>query len=51
VRVSRGDLVNLETVRRIEGPGDGSGWLGLADGSRVRVSRRRWQDVRDQLEA
>jgi DNA-binding LytR/AlgR family response regulator len=51
VRVSRGDLVNLETVRRIEGPGDGSGWLELADGSRVRVSRRRWQDVRDQLEA
>ena len=51
VRVSRGDLVNLETVRRIEGPGDGGGWLELADGSRVRVSRRRWQDVRDQLEA
>lgn len=51
VRVSRGDLVNLESVRRIEGPGDGSGWLELADGSRVRVSRRRWQDVRDQLEA
>jgi DNA-binding LytR/AlgR family response regulator len=51
VRVSRGDLVNLDGVRRIEGTGDGSGWLELADASRVRVSRRRWQDVRNQLEA
>jgi DNA-binding LytR/AlgR family response regulator len=51
VRVSRGDLVNLDGVRRIEGTGDGSGWLELADGNRVRVSRRRWQDVRNQLEA
>lgn len=50
VRVSRGDLVNLDAVRRILAAGDGTGELELPDGSRVRVSRRRFADVRDALQ-
>jgi DNA-binding LytR/AlgR family response regulator len=51
VRVSRGDLVNLEAVTRILAAGDGTGTLELADGTRVRVSRRRFVDVRRALES
>jgi len=51
VRVSRGDLVNLDSVSRIVAAGDGTGTLELADGTRVRVSRRRFMDVRRTLES
>lgn len=50
VRVSRGDLVNIDAVRRILATGDGTGELELEDGARVRVSRRRFGDVRRALE-
>lgn len=50
VRVSRGDLVNLDAVVRILPSGDGAGELELAEGTRVRVSRRRFADVRRILE-
>lgn len=46
VRVSRADLVNLSHVVRIAGHGDGSATIGLAEGSDVRVSRRRAAEVR-----
>lgn len=50
VRVSRGDLVNVEAVTRILVSGDGAGELELSDRARVRVSRRRFADVRRILE-
>jgi DNA-binding LytR/AlgR family response regulator len=46
VRVSRADLVNLAHVQGIASNGDGSATLTLADGQKVRVSRRRAADVR-----
>ena len=46
VRVSRGDLVNIDAVRRIDPAEDGAATLTLADGALVRVSRRRAADVR-----
>jgi DNA-binding LytR/AlgR family response regulator len=51
IRVSRGDLVNLDSVSRIVASGDGTGTLELADSTRVRVSRRRFGDVRRALES
>lgn len=51
LRVSRGDLVNEGAVTRILPAGDGTGELELSDGTRVRVSRRRFADVRDALQA
>ena len=50
VRVSRGELVNLDRVDRIASNGDGSATLTLADGSLVHVSRRRAADVREVLD-
>lgn len=50
VRVSRGDLVNTASIIRILPAGDGTGELELADGSRVRVSRRRFGEVKGVLE-
>ena len=50
VRVSRSDLVNADAVTRILPAGDGTGTLELSDGTRVRVSRRRFVDVRRSLE-
>lgn len=49
LRVNRGDLVNGAAVTRILAAGDGTGELELADGTRVRVSRRRFVDVRSAL--
>jgi len=51
VRASRGDLVNVERVAAISGLRDGSAMLVLKDGSKVRVSRRRTQNVRAALES
>lgn len=51
LRVNRGDLVNAAAVSRIFAPGDGTGELELDDGTRVRVSRRRFVDIRRALEA
>jgi DNA-binding LytR/AlgR family response regulator len=50
VRTSRADLVNVEAIERIATNGDGSAMLTLADGSTVRVSRRRAAEVRERLE-
>lgn len=50
VRASRADLVNVEAVEKIVTNGDGSATLTLADGSTVRVSRRRAAEVRARLE-
>lgn len=50
VRASRGDLVNLGRVTRIENSGDGLAVLTLSDNTRVNVSRRRVPDVRRALE-
>lgn len=50
LRVNRGDLVRVSAVRRILAPGDGTGELELTDGATVRVSRRRFADVRRALE-
>lgn len=41
IRVSRADLVSLARIQRIAGNGDGSATLSMADGTVVRVSRRR----------
>jgi two-component system, LytTR family, response regulator AlgR len=49
VRVSRGDLVNRDYVTHIASNGDGSATLTLADGARVRVSRRRAAEARAAL--
>jgi two-component system, LytTR family, response regulator len=49
VRVSRGDLVNIEAIRRIDPAEDGAATLTLADGTQVRVSRRRAADVKQVL--
>ncbi len=51
VRISRGDLVNIDAVARILAAGDGSGELELSDGTRLRISRRRFADVRRTLES
>lgn len=50
VRTSRADLVNVEAIERITTNGDGSAMLTLADGTTVRVSRRRAAEVRERLE-
>lgn len=50
LRVNRGDLVRVSAVRRILAPGDGTGELELTDGSTIRVSRRRFAEVRRALE-
>lgn len=50
VRVSRAELVHMEHVRRVATGGDGSGTLELSNGSEVRVSRRRFADVKAALE-
>jgi two-component system LytT family response regulator len=49
VRASRGDLVNIDAIRRIDPADDGAATLTLADGALVRVSRRRAADVRHAL--
>jgi two-component system LytT family response regulator len=46
VRCSRSDLVNIDRIRRIATHADGSAELALADGTAVRVSRRRAAEVR-----
>jgi DNA-binding LytR/AlgR family response regulator len=51
VRCSRGDLVQIDRIRRIASNPDGSALLTLADGGKVRVSRRRSADVRQALGA
>lgn len=50
VRVSRAELVSIDRIAKIVSNGDGSATLTLADGSTVRVSRRRTADVRQALE-
>ena len=50
VRPNRSQLINIEQVRRIEGDGDGSASITLADGTAVHVSRRRASDVRRALQ-
>ena len=49
-RVSRTDLVNLDAVEHLVRGGDGSATLTLADGSTVRVSRRRAAELKAALE-
>lgn len=49
-RASRTDLVNLDAVERLARGGDGSATLTLADGSTVRVSRRRAAELRAALD-
>lgn len=50
VRVSRGELVNVEWIDRLAGEGDGSASLTLQDKTVVHVSRRRAAIVRAALE-
>ena len=50
VRVSRGDLVNIDWIERIAGDGDGSATLTLRDKRPVHVSRRRAAAVRRAIE-
>lgn len=50
VRINRAELVNLESVARIESNGDGSATITLADGRDLRVARRRAADVRRTLQ-
>jgi DNA-binding LytR/AlgR family response regulator len=49
VRASRGELVNVEKIHRIESTGEGLAVLTLADQTKVNVSRRRVPDVRRAL--
>ena len=41
VRLNRSEMVNIESIGRIESNGDGSATITLADGSGLRVARRR----------
>ncbi|HYW10628.1 MAG TPA: LytTR family DNA-binding domain-containing protein, partial [Longimicrobium sp.] len=50
VRVSRADLVRVDSVARVTRNSDGSATLGMADGSVVHVSRRRAPEVWAMLE-
>jgi DNA-binding LytR/AlgR family response regulator len=51
VRVSRADLVSISHIGQIVSNGDGSATLRMADGTKVRVSRRRAADVKKMLES
>ena len=48
-RVSRAAIVNLDEVREVVPHPGGSGEAVLSDGSRIGVSRRRFQDLMDHL--
>ncbi len=48
-RASRSELVGLEHVRRFLADGDAGAELVLADGTRIRVSRRRAAEVKQRL--
>ena len=50
VRVHRGAIVNIACIRSHERLADGSRELVLSEGSRVRVSRRRWREIRERIE-
>lgn len=50
VRTSRAELINIERVQRFVRDPDGTALLMLADGTRIRVSRRRAAEVRQALE-
>jgi DNA-binding LytR/AlgR family response regulator len=49
LRVSRSELVNVDQVDKIRAGGDGSATLTLADGTVVRVTRRRAAEVKRAL--
>lgn len=49
LRVSRSELVNVDQVEKIRASGDGSATLTLADGTVVRVTRRRAAEVKRAL--
>lgn len=49
-RTGRADLVNLEQIERFVREADGAAYVTLADGTRLRVSRRRVAEVRDMLD-
>ncbi len=51
VRLSRSEMVNIESIGRIESNGDGSATITLADGRELRVARRRAAEVRAALQS
>ncbi len=50
-RISRGAIVNLDTVREVSPTAGGHGELMLKDGSRYEVSRRRFKELAEKLGA
>ncbi len=50
VRLNRSEMVNIESIGRIESNGDGSATITLADGQELRVARRRAAEVRATLQ-
>ncbi len=51
VRLSRSEMVNIESIGRIESNSDGSATITLADGRELRVARRRAAEVRAALQS
>ncbi len=51
VRLNRSEMVNIESIGRIESNGDGSATITLADGRELRVARRRAAEVRAALQS
>ncbi len=50
VRLNRSEMVNIESIGRIESNGDGSATIALTDGSTLRVARRRAAEVRSAIQ-
>jgi two-component system LytT family response regulator len=50
-RISRGAIVNLDSIQEIVPSGDGRGDIVLKNGTRLEVSRRRFRELAERLES
>ena len=50
IRIHRSLIVNVERIRELHRESDGSGFIVLRDGVRLRVARGRWESLQAALE-